>query len=263
VLPARSDAAKDAEILVLRHEVAVLRRTNPRPRLDWAGRAVFAALVRRLPRALHRHRLFTPDTIPRWHRRLVHKKEVDIFKSSRSPTDRRCPCRAGGADGARETPSWGYRRIQGELLKLGHRIGASTIRRIRRIRRRHAIPPAPFRYTDTSWRQFLRTQATGMLAVDFFHVDCAVTLRRLYVLFVLEVGDRYLHILGVTTHPDGVGAENWATASDHGHCHQRTDLELSVGSSHSMISRCGLPTRVPPSRGARRTASDGGLGSED
>jgi hypothetical protein len=198
----RSSASKDIELLVLRHEVAVLRRTNPRPYLDWADRALFAALVRRLPPVLRVHRLITPGTILRWHRRWVANKWTYPHRAGRPPVEDAVAALI--ARMAKDNPSWGYQRIRGELLKLGHCVGASTIRRVlRRLR----IPPAPVRDTDTTWRQFLRAQASTMLACDFFQVDCAVTLKRIYVLFVLEVPSRSVHLLGTTTNPDS----RWTT----------------------------------------------------
>ena len=203
VVRGRGEASKDVELILLRHEISVLRRQTPRPRLEPADRLIMAAFARHLPGPLRKFRLVSPGTLLRWHRELLARSWTYAHTPAtrgRPPT--RAAVRALVLRFARENSTWGHRRIHGELLNLGHNVSAATVWNILTAA---GLDPAP-RRTGPTWREFCRAQAHTMLACDFFHVD-TVLLRRIYVFFAIDVGSRRVHLLGVTRHPTG----DWVT----------------------------------------------------
>jgi transposase InsO family protein len=194
-----SPDAKDVEIAVLRHQLMVLHRQIARPRYAPSDRMILATLAKLLPRERWRVFLVTPSTLLRWHRELIRRRWT-------YPSPRRRGLDPAMVDLvlrlARENPRWGYLRIVGECRKLGVRVSATSVRS---ILRRHHLGPAPRRGGPT-WTQFLRAQATGVLACDFLTVE-TIGLTRLYVLFVIELERRRVHLVGVTAHPTG----EWVT----------------------------------------------------
>ena len=201
VLRCRSEAANEVEILVLRHELAVLRRQVARPSCRPADRVFLAALARMLPRDRWGSVFVRPETIRRWHRSLLARRwTYPHRRPGRPATD--AGVRALIVRLARENPGWGYRRIQGELAGLGVRIAASTVWS---ILQQAGIDPAPRRSSET-WQQFLRAQASGIVACDFFTVD-TVLFRRLYALVFIELATRQVYLAGITANPTG----EWAT----------------------------------------------------
>ena len=198
-LAVRSGRSKDLEIIVLRHQLGVLHRRNSRPQLADEDRALLGAVAAALPRPQRAGWLVTPETLLRWHRRRTARHWT---QPSRTPGR---PSTSGSLrrliiDMANDNPTWGYRRITGELAGLGYRVGASTVWR---ILKQHRIDPAPQR-TSVTWTQFLRSQAA--VACDFATVD-TVLLRRYYLLFFIDITNREVLYGGITANPTGA----WTT----------------------------------------------------
>jgi putative transposase len=202
VLRRRSEREKEIEILLLRHQLRVLQRQVARPQLTPADRALLAALSRVLSRQRWKSSVFvTPATLMRWHRELVARRwTYPHRRPGRPPTG--AEVRALVVRLARENPSWGYRRIQGELVGLEIKLAASTVWT---ILKEAGIEPAP-RRLEQNWSEFLRAQAASILECDFLTVD-TLFLKRFYVLFFIELATRRVHLAGITTNPDG----RWVT----------------------------------------------------
>lgn len=200
-----SDRDKDAEILALRHQLAVLQRQTDKRKLTWPDRALLAALLHRLPRVRLRQLplIVSPDTVLRWHRELLRRRHAKASRPKRPGRPRTVrPVRGLVLRLARENPSWGYRRIHGELASLGIKVAAATVWN---ILKEHGIDPSPER-DHTTWAAFLRSQAQAILAADFFETK-TLSGATLYVLAVIEHATRRVRILGATAHPTAV----WVT----------------------------------------------------
>jgi hypothetical protein len=194
MLHARSKEFKELEIIVLRHEVAILRRTTRRAAITVVDRVFLAAASRLLPRAQWRSFIVTPATLLRWHRRLIAKRWTYPRRLGRPPRPREI--RELVLRLARENPRWGYSRIVGELKGLSVAVSATTVRAWLRAA---GLRPAG-RRREMTWREFVRTHRQSLLAVDFFTVE-TIWLRRLFVLFFIELGSRRVHLAGCTTNP--------------------------------------------------------------
>ena len=195
---------RDAEILALRHQVLVLQRQVARPRFTETDRIILAVLSTAIDRTRLREVLLIvqPATVIGWHRRLVARRWTQPAAPRRGRPPVHAEIRRLALRMARENPTWGYRRVHGELHRLGHTVGASSVWKILRDA---GIDPTPNR-TGPTWAQFIRTQARAVIATDFCCVDTA-TLKRLHVLFFVEIGTRRVHLGGITANPTGA----WTT----------------------------------------------------
>jgi putative transposase len=226
----RSKEFKELEIVVLRHELAVLRRQAGRPELTSADRVFLAAASRLLPRASWRSFVVTPMTLLRWHRRLVVERWTYPRRVGRPPMGgeiRELVLRL-----ARENRGWGYQRIAGELRGLGLTVSATTVRK---LLLQAGLGPAGVR-AGLSWREFLRAQARSMLAVDFFTVE-TVSLRRLYVLFFIELGSRRVHLAGCTANPSGAWVSQQARQLAWGLAERSTPVRFLIRDRDSKFTR--------------------------
>ena len=216
-LAVRSGRSKDLEIIVLRHQLMVLRRQDDRPQLNRNDRTLLGAIAAALPRPRRTGWLVTPDTLLRWHRRRIAGHWTQPTEGPGRPSTA-AEVRRLIIDMATDNPTWGYRRIHGELTGLGHRVGASTVWR---ILKRHGIDPAPHR-SAVPWTQFLRSQAA--VACDFATIDTAL-LRRYYLLFFIDVTTREVFLAGVTANPSGA----WTTQAARNLFLRHTDRLADAG----------------------------------
>jgi putative transposase len=226
----RSSEFKELEIIVLRHELSVLRRQVGRADLKPADRVFLAAASRLLPRASWRSFVVTPTTLLRWHRRLVAKRWTYQRRAGRPPIG--AEIRELVLRLARENPRWGYRRIAGELNGLGLTVSATTVRKLL-----HQAGLAPVgERAGLSWRAFLRAQAQSMIAVDFFTVE-TVRLQRMYVLFFIELGSRRVHLAGCSANPNGAWVTQQARQLAWSLSERPTPLRFLIHDRDSKFSR--------------------------